>query len=443
MSTVKNAKKIFMFTLVMGVACILSIGGCGNESFDRWDARISGLHPDESDSLDIDAPDEGGATGLEQKTEDLARIAREIETEYRNLTAQLSKIQLGHRERQAYIEYENYMKGLMQVSRIQIPISGIYMHKEGNESLPQPFPPQPIIIGPFSVQGSNPNGLQLDTQTNETIKNKIIDVRESILQFMTALNSTMSGKTGDALAALRKDVETRSPDGQNVEWVSSTVTKLNKIISDMRELKQQHNSLDVWIDTTDVSDHKERKRIKKLFFEERKKKHHVRGSKHADETSSVNSDVPSIYSLTIHRHSHHNRLRIFRDLKNSRIKIVGICGSSKHPFMYAFECDSTSRSMTLLGEARRRNRLSDAVMKVTCYSRDFARFLTTDATARPDRCLLSKWPELAGQAGITEPKLPFNDRRRAKRAFSMLITGEGCFSRNERDIEIDCLRKRH
>ena len=370
--------------------------------------------------------DPHGKFGSKQQEKSDDQMKSDLEKDYDEFTAKLKLMRSDMRlHTHALIsEYEDFLKGLVQLSRVQSALhaGAVYMNT--------------IRIIPFNFTQPEPGeiakGAFIGNGELHRLKASLIQVIESYMKEVTGSSLL------DRLKSMKERLTETDDQIVTLEIVSSTAADLNSLLPElhatMAEAKAQR-ATEVWIDTSGIADPKERRKLIRFVIGERKRGDHPN-------SNTAIAELPSLFSLTVHRSSGHNFLRIFRDFTSNQTKVIGVCGSRfKSPYLFSFTCASASRSISLLGEASKANKLAKAVLKVACNSKSLARYLVMSPDAREDRCFLSRWPGLAAKAGTEFAKRRKFDRR-GKRAFEMLANGDGCFAKEEIDIEIDCLGKK-
>jgi hypothetical protein len=415
-----------------------SLFGQGRGEYKDSKTRQEDLHPSQASQNDFSDSKHAFVRGdsesprlaavrLSDRIDELSKVQIELQAQQRAFSAQLQSHQRGldHRTLAVLREYGDYLGSLQELARMRdfLPNVAVWISiasmrsPVGNASEIEPFP--------------------LPPRGNESTFILSSDYANNLRKFFDLCLSRATGAELDILRSLGASMVDQNRTELNPEVLARMVTEMNSLLPVLNKAYQgmghgNSTSLDVWVDTSQVQSRKDRKKLKRLFFEERKKREHS-----SPALVSMQGDIPSLYSLTVHRHSRHNRLRVFRNLRLHKVKIVGVCEAGKDPYMFSFECDDSIRSMLLLGDTRRQNNVADAVLKITCHDKGIAKRLVNDPLARTDRCFLSKWSNIAATEAI-DHKVGLTDRK-AKRAFRQLKTGEGCFAKDEFDIEIDCL----
>ena len=447
------------------IACICFLSGCSEFDVtslygqDRGPTKEPKTHHDDEyhvrrspDNYSGRQHSYAGPDRLEDKIDGIRRIQMQLQAEHALFTVHLNALQgrVGSSSLSILKEYGDFLKSMEELARMRekFPTIAVWIGMDAmrvggdNRNLIQPFPlppdggksvitPKSDTIDPVVANTSH----HVDVIASRS--NELIDYTANLRKFIEFCISRAAGAEQEVLRSLGASMLNRNESQFDRDTLAGIVEKVNSVISSLNIAIQglpsrESMSLDVWIDSSQVQDRKDKKKLNRLFFEERKKRQHS-----STPLVPLQGDIPSLYSLTVHRHSRHNRLRVFRNIQLHKVKIVGICEAGKDPYMFSFECDDSSRSILLLVDSRRQNKVADAVLKVTCHAKAFAKRLVDDPLARADRCFLSKWSGIAATESI-EPQLGLTDRK-AKRAFHQLKNGDGCFAKEELDIDIDCL----
>jgi hypothetical protein len=238
---------------------------------------------------------------------------------------------------------------------------------------------------------------------------------------------------------LRSEVlsQQQNPVADRLADIANRINSMIPLINQSKQASNRDNFGELWIDVGSITSSAERKRVVELMFSERHKKGYVSSESLLAGEDAVN--IPTLFTLSSRWASKGDRLRVFKDSRTNRVKLVVVCGYKRSkigPFMFSFTCDSSSRSIGLLADNRRHNTLADAVLKATCESKEFSRRLILDPQGREDRCFVSRWSKLAN--GIAGRK---SHRKSIDRVLDMLVKGEDCFATDESRIQIDCLKQ--
>jgi hypothetical protein len=369
----------------------------------------------------------GESNGVEIRVGDMRangdRVGSDLDVEYTEFLVKLNQIknEMDVSKHILIAEYQKYLQGLRDIQKLRSALleRAIYIN-----TLPG-IPPK-ISLEDFE---------RMLAATDESRIEGLRQLKDSLIGFLDFHLKILPGH--DRLESLRTALLHATDETLTLELISSTADEIKTIlplINDRLERKSVHRLTEVWIDTSQLTNKKDKKATMKFLLGERK-----RGDHPGPQTSS--DEIHPIFSLTVHKHSRHKYLRVFRDHTKNQIKIIGVCGSRRsNPYLFSFTCPADSRSMGLLSEQRRANNLADAVMRVTCFSKNFARHLVMSSESKTDRCSLSKWSQIASKAILDEPS-SFGVDIKGKKAFKMLRNGKGCFSKDEADIEVTCMKK--
>lgn len=378
---------------------------------------------------------------LDAKSTITANVLRDLQNEQIRLSNAIitNQVQFDDHKKKLVSDYEALLQGLKQLAQqhSQSPNSPIYVNSFsiGGVNMSQhpitPFAVPLDLSQKVSASSSNEPGAV------EKLTEALIDYKASLIAYLDKLQADLDSHKSERLNALKDKLAEVGAATPSPQLLTSVTQEVNNAVAEINKQPRvpERRGTEVWIDASQVHDKDQRKRIVRLLGKESKRKHQT-----SDQPEKA--DISPVLSITVHRHSRHSRLRIYRDVSSHQMKLVGICKSdSKEPFMFSFSCQDDNRSMMLLTEDRKKNKLVDAVMKVTCHSKSFAKHLVTDPAAREDRCYLSRWSQLASSVSMSDSTIGKTDKD-GKRAFEMLKRGEGCFEPSELDIEIDCLKKR-
>jgi hypothetical protein len=273
----------------------------------------------------------------------------------------------------------------------------------------------------------------------------------ALLQYIdTSLQLVRSSLSGQQLEMelqeIRANVESlRGSTSTNLaESLQAISNRINLLLPRINVLPRRTIS-EVWIDPLRVTSREERNQLDRLVQQETTTKVTVADSGHRDEEINIQSSIPNMFTVAKNAATSHHRLKVLWDARSKQIKLVVICNhrefkkhSDKPRWFFAFTCWERNSSIGALME-RGRNDLTQAVLKVVCHSKEFARRLVLDRSQRESRCLISKWSGIAN--GIPEPPFARFDRR-GKYIWKSLIDGRDCFDREESRIHSTCSTKR-
>ncbi len=341
-------------------------------------------------------------------------------------------------------EYGEHLKGLIELLSIpdSAQVGSIIVNKYNIGSIRKSSFTWKIPIPESSYGGSNQNSslmnLGSSNLTDQGLRwSSSSKYKSDLIQFINSIIPQASGTTTKALGDLRTKLQELNETEVSYGSLDSIVSELRKVLNQPRNSIESSSpkGAEIWVDTATFRDLEQRRRALRAFVWEKKRKEHV-------EQSRAHSSDPTIYLLSVHRRSHHNRLSIFKNTANHQVRITGVCAyDGRNPYMFSFACTDENRSMTLISVNKKKNQVADAALRALCYSKKFARYLVTNQGSREDRCLLSKWPILAKKAGEDELWFGRSDRK-GRLVVDMLRNAHGCFTSDELDIELDCIRAR-
>ena len=425
----------------------------------------------------------GSAMRYNARSDELRMLVQSLDSEYSSYMKDLNTVtrELDTTRNAAALGYGEYMRGLREVAGMQAsnPRDAVFVSSSRVNLQPVPPPPSspasvvvnvennltpPAATLQRSLQTSSqdissssgrsdgiastpvplpptvdpvPPNAPASTFSNQAVDSGLANYAAMVSTFLDSCLVLAPTNLVSQLTALKTELAAQrvSLSTHGLADLATRVNALIPLINQSRGLEKSGS--EVWIDASLINRGKERKRLLDLMFTERNKKGYISSDAREDGDESVS--VPSLFTLSSRWVSHGDRLRVFKEAKRGRVKIVGVCGrknSKQGPYMYSFTCEDPGRSISLLADSRRHNTLAGAVLKVTCKSKDFARKLVFDQRAKQDRCFISRWSQLAPSAPEKKSR-----RKSQEKAFDMLTKGEGCFSSDESSIEIDCLKQ--
>lgn len=417
---------------------------------------------------------------------ELDRLLHELDREQQYFNAELGRVAAEYEDSRRAISLEyNSLNSIMRAvapTQLNNPPEGVYVNAypqvpwiASNPFVqrgiiqpfihtvpPQIYPVQPTVVTPAiptpqlevsSVTSVPPTPLVVTENTAVPIQTVIPDFGlfiSSLLQFIDTCISLVSLSTSRSnleteLLRIRSSVLSLRASGEvDVGGkLASLAREVNSLLPKINALPRRTVS-EVWIDPLRVSSRDERNKLDRLVQQEAKETVSLSQSGFGTEEVNIESSIPNMFTIAGTARTSHHRLKVLWDVKSKQVKLVAVChrrefhrNSDKPRWFFAFTCDDHGGSMRALADPGR-NHLTQAVLKVVCHSKEFARRLVLESVHREDRCMISKWSTIA--QGLGEPKFSKLDRH-GRNIWRSLIERRGCFDSDESRIHSRCNSK--
>lgn len=308
--------------------------------------------------------------------------------------------------------------------------------------IPPPVPPAPIApIAPF------PSATLAPIVTPPASIVDLTGYKDALTKFAdTCIIVAGQSRTGGTLVSQLQSWKSAIPVSPSQESLNAIASQINNIIPQINTLPRK-TVTEIWIDPTQVGSSSDREKLNQLVRQEMESRVALNEPAMSSEGEiNTGSEIPRMFSFSASQNSRHHKLKVFRDFQSKQIRLSATCNfrgfnkdSEKDEHWYlSFTCDDAAKSLVVLGE-KGRNRLSKAVLKVLCHSKEFSRKLVLERTNRSDRCSIGKWSDLA--KGIGNANYSWNDRS-GKKYWKMLMDGSDCFSKDDDSINANCGKKK-
>ncbi len=399
---------------------------------------------------------QGAQSRLDDRRDELNRVLHELDVDQRNYEESLRAVSVEYEstKERMRMEMDAYMNLMRNMASLQnsyptsavyanaFPPANYYSRPYVSDGLIKPFaiPSPPIVTATTQVTPTTPIAAPVTSAT------PVLDLsgyKDALTKFTdTCIVVAGQSRSGASIVSQLQAWKAAISTSTSQESLNAIASQINGILTQINNLPRKTVS-EVWIDPTQVGSSSDRQKLNQLVRQEMESRVALNEpAMSTDGEVNSGSEIPRMFSYAASQSSRHHKLKVFRDFQSQQIRISATCNyrgfksdSERDEHWYlSFTCDDSSKSLVVLGE-KGRNRLSKAVLKVLCHSKEFSRRLVVDRNNRSDRCSIGKWREIA--KGVGSAKYSWNDRS-GKKYWKMLMEGSECFNKDEASINSNC-----